>query len=426
MSVEVKIPEIGESITEALISRWFKSPGDWIDEDEPIAELETDKVTVELPSPAAGRIESLAMGEGDTAQVGDVIAVIDNKAKKTAGDEAPAEPAPVEEKPAPSAPAAAASATSEPDPEQAPSGKQAARVMPAAQRLLSEHGLSPSDITGSGPGGRILKEDVERLVASKRGAPKVQASESPGSGGQETPAAPPTGERVEEAVAMTPIRKRIAERLVSAQENAALLTTFNEIDMTAVKRLRKKYQESFVAKNGFKLGFMSFFVKASIEGLREFPQINAEIRDEHIIYRNYYDVGIAVSTPRGLMVPVVRNAERLSFAEIENTISEYAGRAREGKIQLADLEGGTFTITNGGIFGSMLSTPIINPPQSGVLGLHAIQDRPVVLDGEIVIRPMMYVALTYDHRIVDGREAVTFLRRVKETIEDPTRILLEV
>jgi 2-oxoglutarate dehydrogenase E2 component (dihydrolipoamide succinyltransferase) len=298
--------------------------------------------------------------------------------------------------------------------------------MPAAQRLLQQHGLEASQVAASGPGGRLLKEDVERHLSDQAKSAPAAPSSKPSQTTSLPPAAPASAERLEEAVPMTPIRKRIAQRLVAAQENAALLTTFNEVDMSAVIALRSQFKQSFLDRHGVKLGFMSFFVKAAVDALRQYPQINAEIRDESIIYRNYFDIGIAVSTPKGLMVPVLRSAERLSFAEIEAGIADFGSRAQNGKIKLEDLEGGTFTITNGGIFGSMLSTPIINPPQSGVLGLHAIQDRPVAVNGEVVIRPIMYLALTYDHRIVDGREAVTFLLRIKEAIEEPSRMLLEV
>ncbi len=296
--------------------------------------------------------------------------------------------------------------------------------MPAAQRLLREHGLRPSDVQGTGPGGRVLKEDVERHVEAMKsaGAQRPAAAQD----ADTAPAAQGQPGRQEEAIPMSPMRRRIAERLVEAQQTAALLTTYNECDMSGVMALRKQYQEEFQKKYEVKLGFMSFFVKACIEGLKEFPALNAEIRGSDIIYHNYYDIGIAIGGGKGLVVPVIRNAERLSFAEIEVTINDFASRAQKNKIALEELQGGTFSISNGGVYGSMMSMPIVNPPQSGILGMHAIQDRPVARDGEVVIRPMMYLALTYDHRIVDGREAVTFLRRIKECVENPTRILLEV
>ena len=399
MSVEVKIPAVGESVTEAIIGQWFKQVGDTVALDEPMAELETDKVTLELPAPVSGTITELLVAVGDTAQVGDVIAKIEE------GEVASPTPAsaPEEAKGTDVAPAAPAASTGE------------ERVMPAAARLLAQHGLEASAVTATGPGGRLLKEDVERHVATT----------AKPAGSTPAPTGPALGSRDVERVKMTPIRKRIAERLVGAQQNAALLTTFNEVDMSAVMSLRKQYKESFLDRHGIKLGFMSFFVKAAVDALRQFPKINARIDGDELVFHNFYDIGVAVTTDRGLMVPVLRNAEAMSFAEVENTIVDYGTRARSGKIKLEELEGGTFTISNGGIFGSMLSTPIINPPQSGVLGMHSIQERPVAINGEVVIRPVMYLALTYDHRIVDGREAVTFLKRIKETIEDPSRMLLE-
>jgi 2-oxoglutarate dehydrogenase E2 component (dihydrolipoamide succinyltransferase) len=298
--------------------------------------------------------------------------------------------------------------------------------MPSAERVLSQHGIKPESVEATGPGGRILKEDVQRKVSEKN-SEKPQESSSTSAPAPASPAQKPApGSRAEEIVPMTRLRRTLADRLVQAQHNAALLTTFNEVDMSGIMALRKEYQEAFVAKYGVKLGFMSFFVKAVIEGLKLIPQVNAEIRGSDVVYHNYFDIGVAVGGGRGLVVPVVRNAERLSFAEIEITIADLGKRAKENKLKLEELQGGTFTVSNGGVYGSLLSTPIINPPQSGILGMHAIQDRPVARDGQVVIRPMMYLALTYDHRIVDGREAVTFLKRVKEVIENPTRILLEV
>ena len=341
MAIELKIPEVGESITEALIGQWFKAEGDSVVKDEPVVELETDKVTVELPAPATGVLSKIQLRQGDTAQVGEVIGYIEEN-----GERAKAAPASTQQP-------ATAPATAEPAEAAAPAAEPA--VMPAARRLLEQHGLDATSVAASGPGGRLLKEDVERHLTG------VSTPTAPA---QAPPAAPPatgTGERQEETVAMSPIRKRIAERLVAAQSTAALLTTFNEVDMSSVIDLRRRYRESFQQKHGIKLGFMSFFVKACVDALRQFPQVNAEVRGTDIVYRNYYDIGMAVSTDRGLMVPVLRHAERLGFAEIEIAIADFATRARDGKIQLQDLEGGTFTITNGGIFGSMLSTPIVNP-----------------------------------------------------------------
>ncbi len=456
MTYEVTIPEIGESITEALILRWIRNPGDHVGRDEPLVELETDKVTVEMPSPVAGVVSEIVAAEGETVPVGGVIARIEEGAAASAGAAAGAAAA----TPAATATAgaqadllAAADTVATPAPAAppsvdtpaptAPATAEAPRIMPAAKRLIAEHGLDASLIPATGKGGRLLKSDVVAYVASREVEPPAPAGEPPVAAPPRTaaaaapraaPAAPPqpaaaagpTAGRAEERVAMTPIRRRIAERLVSSQQQAALLTTFNEIDMSAVKDFRSQYRNDFEKRHDVRLGFLSFFVKAAVDALRRFPRLNAEIEGSDIIYRNYYDIGIAVSTDRGLMVPVLRSAERMSFAEIEGQIADFAGRARTGRIQLQELQGGTFTITNGGIFGSLLSTPIINPPQSGVLGLHAIQDRPMVEGGEIVVRPMMYVALTYDHRIVDGREAVSFLVRIKEAIEEPARMLIEV
>ncbi len=456
MTYEVTIPEIGESITEAVILRWIRNPGDHVGRDEPLVELETDKVTVEMPSPVAGVVSEIVAAEGETVPIGGVIARIEEGAAATAGAAtatvgaqtdllaATAAPPPVN---APAPPAAPAT------PQEVSTTVEAPRILPAAKRLIAEHDLDAGAIPATGKGGRLLKSDVVAYLASREAeepapaeptpatAPAAAAlAPAPPAAPAAAPAAPPAivppqpaapaagaaGGRAEERVAMTPIRRRIAERLVESQQQAALLTTFNEIDMSAVKDFRSQYREDFEKRHDVRLGFLSFFVKAAVDALRRFPRLNAEISGSDIIYRNYYDIGIAVSTDRGLMVPVLRSAERMSFAGIEGQIADFAGRARKGRIQLQELQGGTFTITNGGIFGSLLSTPIINPPQSGVLGLHAIQDRPMVVDGEIVVRPMMYVALTYDHRIVDGREAVSFLVRIKEAIQDPARMLIEV
>jgi 2-oxoglutarate dehydrogenase E2 component (dihydrolipoamide succinyltransferase) len=423
MSVELKVPSFGESITEALVARWLKQPGEPFAQDELLVVLETDKVTQELPAPVAGTLTELRKKEGEYAKIGDVLALI----AEGAAPAAPPAPAPAAAPPVPPAAAPAA-------PGAAPF------VMPAAARALHEAGLAPAQVAPTGPGGRLLKEDVQRAVAAgavaAAGAPPAAPaaapapSAAPGAGMAALPSAParnlPTHPRLEEAVPMTPLRKRAAERLVQAKQVTASLTTFNEIDMSNVIALRAQFKEAFEKKYGVRLGFMSFFVKAAIEALKEVPQVNAEIRGETIVYRNYYDVGIAVGGGRGLVVPIIRNAEKLSFAEIELKIAEYAGRAKDNKLTLDELTGGTFTISNGGIYGSMLSTPILNHPQSGILGLHAIQDRPVAMGGQVVIRPMMYVALTYDHRVIDGRESVTFLKRIKECVENPQRILLEV
>ena len=462
MALDVKIPEVGESITEALISRWLKSEGDHVEKDEPIVELETDKVAVELPAPESGVLVEILAKDGDTAAVGEVIARIEpgeaedeeeeeeeeagetrskakgkKKAKRQAKQKPKQKPEP-EQKAEPKERAERKEEAKpkqteredqeEAEPEEEPAAgpepaptRSAPVVMPSAQRLLDKHGLEPGEIEASGPGGRLLEEDVEHHLREVSGPGGQPATTEP----EAAPAESAPGRR-EEIVPMSPIRRRIAERLVAAQQNAALLTTFNEIDMSAVIELRKRHRETFQERWEIKLGFMSFFVRAAVDALRQFPQVNAEVRGTDIVYRNHCDIGIAVSTERGLLVPILRNAERLGFAEIERSIADFGERARSGKIKLEELEGGTFTISNGGVFGSLLSTPIVNPPQSGVLGLHAIEDRPIAREGQVVIRPMMYVALSYDHRIVDGREAVTFLRRIKETIEDPSRLLLEV
>ena len=414
MAIELKVPSVGESITEVQIGEWLKALGDPFGADEGLVVIETDKVTVELPAPVAGVITKMLKEAGEVAEVGEVIGYMEEGEAPAASADAAAEaPAPTEV----AAPAEAPGSDNG-------SGTGPAHVMPAAQRALAEKGLSAEQVQASGPGGRLLKEDVERHAASPAPPAASPATSAPKAPAPSAPAVP-GGARDEEVVPLTPMRKRIAERLVQAQQTAAILTTFNEIDMSAVMALRKEQQESFVARHGIKLGFMSFFVKAVIEAGKLVPQLNAELRDDAIVYRNYYDVGIAVGGGKGLVVPVIRNAERLSFAEVEQTIADYAARAQDNRLALEELQGGTFTISNGGIYGSLLSTPILNPPQSGILGLHAIQERPVAVDGEIVIRPMMYVAMSYDHRIVDGREAVTFLKRVKECVEQPARMLIE-
>ncbi len=416
MPIELKVPEVGESITEVQIGDWLKNVGDSVERDQPVVTIETDKVTVELPAPVSGVISEIRLKKGATAGVGDVIGTMEEGAVERAPAAAspksarlPAPPAAPDRQPE----AEEAPAKSSPKASIPPEGY--ARVMPGARRVLHERGLDPSEVEASGPGGRLLKEDVLRHETR---APAVP------------PPAPapraPRGEREEEVVPMSPMRKRIAERLVQSQQTAALLTTFNEVDMSAVMALRKEHQPAFQARYGIKLGIMSFFVKATIEGLKIMPQVNAEIRGTDIVYRNYYDIGVAVGGGKGLVVPVIRDAERLGFADLEQTIADFAVRARDNKLKLDELSGGTFTISNGGIYGNLLSTPIVNPPQAAILGMHAIQDRAVVRDGQIVIRPMMYVAVTYDHRLIDGREAVTFLKRIKECVEAPQRILLEV
>jgi 2-oxoglutarate dehydrogenase E2 component (dihydrolipoamide succinyltransferase) len=393
MAVELRVPEVGESITEVEIGDWLKGEGDRVQREEAVVMIDTDKVTVELPAPVNGVITKILVAKGGNAKVGQVIGYMEEAGPATRP------PPPLAAAPAPAAVAAAPVA-----PPSAPD-----RVMPAAGRALHEAGLARADVTASGPGGRVLKEDVQRAAATKRAAPSLAG-----------------GDREEEIVPMTPMRRRIAERLLEAQQTAALLTTFNECDMSAVMALRKEYQPLFQEKYGIKLGFMSLFVKAAVDALKLVPSVNAEVRGTNIVYKNYYDIGVAVGGGKGLVVPIIRNAERLSFAEVEQVIADLGERAKKNALKLEELSGGTFTISNGGVYGSMMSTPILSPPQSGILGLHAVQDRPVARDGQVVIRPMMYLALTYDHRIVDGRDAVTFLKRIKEAIEAPARMLLEV
>ncbi len=416
MSVEIKVPALGESITEATVAQWFKTAGDAVNADEPLVELETDKVTLEVPAPAGGTLSEIRVDQGENVEIGAVLGLIDEGvAGKPAA--APAAEAPA---PAPQAPASA----------ERPAA--ATPMSPAVRRLVDENALEPAQIPATGKGGRLTKGDVLRVIeggqAAAPAAPQPTAVPAPAP--IPAPAPAPSGPRPdaerEQRVRMTRLRKRIAERLKEAQNTAAILTTFNEVDMTNVMALRKTYRDAFEKKHGVRLGFMSLFVKAAIVALGELPAVNAEIDGDDIVYKNYYHVGVAVGSPQGLVVPVLRDADRLSLAGIEKTITELAIKARDGKLALEDLMGGTFTITNGGIFGSLLSTPILNPPQAGILGMHKIQERAVVIDGKVEARPMMYLALSYDHRVIDGREAVTFLVRVKECIEDPQRLLLDV
>jgi 2-oxoglutarate dehydrogenase E2 component (dihydrolipoamide succinyltransferase) len=408
MSTEVKVPVLGESITEATLGQWLKKPGEPVAVDEPIASLETDKVAVEVPSPVAGIMGAYAVEEGATVNVGAVIASID------AGTGAAAAPAA-----AASAVAPAVTSTAAPAPAAA-SENSDLPLSPAVRRLVLELGIDPSKIKGTGKDGRLTKEDV---VAAAKGAPAPAAT----SASTATPAASaPAGARQEERVKMTRLRQTIAKRLKSAQDTAALLTTFNDVDMSAVIEARATYKDLFEKKHGVRLGFMGFFTKAVALAARDVPAVNAQIDGDEIVYHNYLDVSVAVSAPNGLVVPVVRNADAMSFAQIEKAIGDFGAKAKAGALTMEDMSGGTFTISNGGVFGSLMSTPIINPPQSAVLGLHRIEDRPVVRDGQVVVRPMMYLALSYDHRLIDGREAVTFLKIVKEAIEDPTRLLIDL
>ncbi len=405
MSIELKVPEVGESITEVEIGGWLKAEGETVKKDESLVTLESEKATVELPAPQAGVLGRILKKKGETARVGEAIGLLEaNGAGSTPSGTTTPKAAPAKPEPAkPSKPLA--------------QGAEAL-VMPAAQIALEQHGLRPEQVRGTGPGGRILKEDVLRQVQPVTGA-DVPRETSPS-------LKPAAAGREEEVVPMSRLRRTVAERLVGAQHNAALLTTFNEIDMASVIALRKEHGEAFQQKHQVKLGFMSFFVKTCVDALKQFPAVNAEVRDTNVVYHNYYDIGVAVGSGRGLVVPVLRNAERMSFAEIEVAIGDFGRRAKDNKLKVEELQGGTFTISNGGVYGSLLSTPIVNPPQSGILGLHAIQERPVAREGVVVIRPMMYVALTYDHRLVDGREAVSFLKRIKDVIENPARMLMEV
>jgi 2-oxoglutarate dehydrogenase E2 component (dihydrolipoamide succinyltransferase) len=391
MTIEVKVPVLPESVEDATIATWHKQAGDTIRRDENLVDLETDKVVLEVPAPADGKVVELKAAEGDTVHSDDLIAVIEEGAveeveQAEAEAEAEAEAAPAEE---PATKAAASGSTAKDEP----------KLSPSARRVAAEEKVDPASVEGTGRGGRVTKPDVVRTI---------QAG----------------GSRQEERVKMTRLRSRIAERMKEAQNTAAILTTFQEVDLKAVMDLRRRHQEEFVKKNGIKLGLMSFFVKACTDALRKFPVVNASIEGDEIVYHNYQDIGIAVSTERGLMVPIIRNAENLGLAELELAIADFAEKAREGTITLEELQGGTFSITNGGVFGSLMSTPLLNPPQSAILGMHTIKERPVVVDGEIAIRPMMYLAMSYDHRIIDGKDSVQFLVAVKNALEDPARLLL--
>ncbi len=479
MSVEIQIPSVGESVSEVELGEWLKKEGDSVAQDEILVMLESDKATVELPAPASGVLGRILKQTGDSALVGETIAVIE-RAGASNGGAAPSGSqstptgsasesesgvslqisetgdSPVKTTPDPGANGYAVGTEPPrlregltPDaPPQSPSENQATQrfVMPSAERVAALSGLDLGAIEGTGPGGRVLKEDALRAADAKSQSPAAPAQPvvtptAPAQPATKTPAppaakmpappavqAPATGGSgaLEEVQRMTPLRRRIAKVLVEAQQNAALLTTFNEIDMGPVMELRKANQDAFSKKYGIKLGFMSFFTKAAIDALKMVPAVNAEIRGDDIVYKNHYDIGVAIGGGKGLVVPVLRNADRMSFAQIEGAIAEVAGRVKDGKITPDELIGGTFTITNGGVYGSLLSTPIVNPPQSGILGMHTIQERPIAKNGQVVIAPMMYIALTYDHRIVDGREAVSFLKRIKECLENPTRMLLEV
>ena len=425
MAIDIKVPTLGESVTEATLAKWYKKAGDAVAVDEPLCELETDKVTVEVSAPSAGVLAELSVGEGETVAVGAVIGRLNEGgggAAKAAPAAAPAKaPAPAPEKKAP-APAAASSGPAMPP-------------APSAAKMMKEKGIAEGDVAGSGKRGQVLKEDVLTAEARPKAAPAAAPTSAPAAYTSPVPAVPSQQMRLpsaandearEERIRMTRLRQTIARRLKDAQNVAAMLTTFNDVDMTAVMAMRNQYKELFEKRHGVKLGFMSFFVKACIQALKEIPAVNAEIDGTDVIYKNYYHIGVAVGTEKGLVVPVIREADRMNLAEIEAKISDFGRRARDGKLGIDEMQGGTFTISNGGVYGSLMSTPILNAPQSGILGMHKIEERPVVRNGQIVIRPMMYLALSYDHRLVDGREAVTFLVRVKECLEDPQRFVLEL
>ena len=429
MAVEIRVPTLGESIVDAVIVKWLKQPGETVARSEPIVELETDKVNVEVPADQAGVIESIARNEGDTVAVGEVLGTIDPSGAAAAPAPAATSGAeqftPAQPEQHPEVPAAEAAPTTE------SAAEAARRAGPAVRKLAAERAVDLAAVTGSGPGGRIRPEDVMGFSAQPATSPPAPAQPAaaapPPTQPAPAPAAPSLNGRAdrEERVRMSRRRQTIATRLVEAQQTAAMLTTFNEVDMSAIMETRKQRRDAFKERHGVGLGFMSFFTKATIGALKAFPRVNAEIQGNEIVYKHYYDIGIAVGADEGLVVPVIRDADRKTFAEIEAEIVELATKARENTLAISDLQGGTFTITNGGIFGSMLSTPILNTPQVGILGMHKIEERPVVVNKEIVIRPMMYLALSYDHRIVDGREAVQFLVRIKELLEDPLSLLIE-
>jgi 2-oxoglutarate dehydrogenase E2 component (dihydrolipoamide succinyltransferase) len=449
MATEIRVPTLGESVTEATVGQWFKQAGDAVTADEPLVELETDKVTVEVPAPASGVLSEITVKAGDTVAVGSVLGAIaegDGKAKSApvkaaaAAPQPAPQPAPAAVKPPEAPKVQPAKLEREPSPREEVSGngngngKVEMPPSPAARKYLAETGLSPAGVVGSGRRGQVLKQDVLAQAAGAAPSGPVATAAAALLAREPKPKAPPSprppiapqDETREERVRMTRLRQTIAKRLKEAQDTAAMLTTFDDVDMSAVMQLRREYREAFEKKHGVKLGLMGFFVKACVQALKDIPAVNAEIDGTDIIYKNYYHIGVAVGTERGLVVPVLREADRMSLAEIEAAIADFGTRAREGRLGLEEMQGGTFTISNGGIYGSLLSTPILNAPQSGILGMHRIEERAVVRDGQIVARPMMYLALSYDHRLVDGKEAVTFLVQVKEAIEDPKRLVLDL
>ena len=417
MSIQIKVPAMGESVTEATVARWFKKEGDAVARDEPLLELETDKVTVEVPAPASGAIETISVHAGDTVQVGSILGAIAEGKTGSPSVVAASNPDSAAPKAAPAPKPAPLPAPKAEAPRPASDG---VAVMPSVRRLAEENNLNPANVAGTGKDGRVIKGDMLGALEARAASRDVKPVATP------VPAGPRANAAREERVTMSRLRRTIALRLKESQNTAAQLTTFNEVDMSHVMKLRAEYKDNFEKKHGVRLGFMGFFVKACIAALKELPNVNAEIEGDDIVYKNYYDMGVAVSTERGLVVPVVRDADKLSLAQIEAAINDFGQRARDGKLKLEELQGGTFTISNGGVFGSLMSTPILNAPQSGILGMHKIQPRPVAIDNTVEIRPMMYLALSYDHRLVDGREAVTFLVRVKENLEDPQRLLLDI
>ncbi|KZD08272.1 2-oxoglutarate dehydrogenase complex dihydrolipoyllysine-residue succinyltransferase [Oceanibaculum pacificum] len=427
MATEIKVPALGESVSEATVAKWMKKVGDPIAVDEPLVELETDKVTLEVNSPAAGVLADISAQEGANVEVGALLGTIDEKASAAAKPAAKAEEPKKEEPKAEPAKAEAPKPAAAPAPAAASASASYDKVLsPAVKKLIDENNLDPRKIQASGKDGRLVKEDVQKAIEAGTAKASYGAAPAAGSAAPSAPKAPRADREGEERVRMSRLRQRIAQRLKEAQNTAAILTTFNEIDMTNVMALRNQFKDEFEKKHGVKLGFMSFFVKAAIAALKELPAVNAEIDGDDVIYKNYYDIGVAVGTPQGLVVPVLRDADHLSFAGVEKGINALGLKARDGKLSMEDMSGGTFTISNGGVYGSLMSTPIINPPQSGILGMHKIQPRPMAIGDKVEIRPMMYVALSYDHRIIDGREAVTFLVRLKDAVEDPQRLLLDM